>query len=37
VKTAGLDVNAESSAAVVGFDLHFDTLAKATIVGLYKY
>jgi Raf kinase inhibitor-like YbhB/YbcL family protein len=36
VKTERLDVNAESSAAVVGFNLHFNTLAKAAIMGLYK-
>jgi Raf kinase inhibitor-like YbhB/YbcL family protein len=36
VKTERLDVNAESSGAVVGFNLHFNTLAKAAIMGLYK-
>jgi Raf kinase inhibitor-like YbhB/YbcL family protein len=36
VKTAKLDVSADSSAAVVGFNLHFNTLAKAAIMGLYK-
>ena len=30
-----LDVDAQSSAAVVGFNLHFHTLAKATLTGLY--
>jgi Raf kinase inhibitor-like YbhB/YbcL family protein len=27
--------NASASAALVGFDLHFHTLAKATLIGLY--
>ena len=36
VKTEGLNVSADSSGAVVGFNLHFNTLAKATIMGLYK-
>ena len=36
VKTERLDVSAESSAAVVGYNLHFNTLAKAAIMGLYK-
>ena len=31
-----LGVNAETSAAVIGFQLHFNTLAKAAIMGLYK-
>ena len=31
-----LPVEADTSAAVVGFNLHFTTLAKATIMGLYK-
>jgi Raf kinase inhibitor-like YbhB/YbcL family protein len=31
-----LDVKADTSAAVVGFNLHFKTLAKAAIMGLYK-
>lgn len=31
-----LDVTAETSAAVIGFNLHFKTPAKATIMGLYK-
>jgi Raf kinase inhibitor-like YbhB/YbcL family protein len=31
-----LDVNADTSAAVVGFNLHFKTLAKATLMGLFK-
>ena len=30
------DVKADTSAAVVGFNLHFNTLAKAEIMGLYK-
>ena len=36
VKSDKLDVSADSSAAVVGFNLHFNTLAKAAIMGLYK-
>ncbi len=31
-----LDVKADTSAAVVGFNLHFKTLAKAAIMGLFK-
>jgi Raf kinase inhibitor-like YbhB/YbcL family protein len=31
-----LDVSADTSAAVIGFNLHFKTLAKAAIMGLYK-
>ena len=31
-----LDVKADTSAAVVGFNLHFNTLAKAEIMGLFK-
>jgi len=31
-----LPVNADTSAAVVGFYLHFNTLAKASLMGLYK-
>jgi hypothetical protein len=29
-------VKADNSAAVVGFNLHFATLAKAEIMGLFK-
>ena len=36
VKTDKLDVKADTSAAVVGFNLHFNTLAKAAIMGLFK-
>jgi Raf kinase inhibitor-like YbhB/YbcL family protein len=36
VKTDKLDVKADTSAAVVGFNLHFNTLAKASIMGLFK-
>ena len=36
VKTERLNVNADSSGAVVGFNLHFNTWAKAAIMGLYK-
>ena len=35
VDTDKLDGDANISAAVVGFQLHFHTLAKATITGLY--
>jgi Raf kinase inhibitor-like YbhB/YbcL family protein len=31
-----LPVKADTSAAVVGFNLHFNTLAKAMIMGLFK-
>ncbi len=31
-----LPVDADTSAAVVGFMLHFNTLEKATLMGLYK-
>jgi len=36
VKADKLDVKADTSAAVVGFNLHFNTLAKAAIMGLFK-
>jgi Raf kinase inhibitor-like YbhB/YbcL family protein len=36
VKTDKLDVKAGTSAAVVGFNLHFNTLARAEIMGLFK-
>ena len=36
VKADTLDVKPDSSAAVVGFNLHFNTLAKASIMGLFK-
>jgi Raf kinase inhibitor-like YbhB/YbcL family protein len=36
VKTDKLDVEAETSAAVVGFNLHFNTLARADIMRLFK-
>ncbi|GAC1322097.1 MAG: Raf kinase inhibitor-like protein YbcL [Chloroflexota bacterium] len=32
-----LPVTAETSAAVVGFQLHFNTLAKAELMGLFKH
>jgi Raf kinase inhibitor-like YbhB/YbcL family protein len=31
-----LQVTADTSAAVIGFQLHFNTLARAAILGLYK-
>jgi Raf kinase inhibitor-like YbhB/YbcL family protein len=31
-----LPVNEDTSAAVIGFQLHFNTLAKGAIMGLYK-
>lgn len=31
-----LNVTADTSAAVIGFQLHFNTLAKAAIMGLFK-
>jgi len=36
VGTEALPVKADTSAAVVGFQLNFNTLAKAAIMGLYK-
>jgi len=36
VDVARLDADEQSSAAVVGFNLHFHTLAKATLTGLYR-
>jgi Raf kinase inhibitor-like YbhB/YbcL family protein len=36
VSTDKLPVKADTSAAVVGFNLHFATLGKASIMGLYK-
>ena len=35
VKVDKLKLDAESSGAVVGFNLHFNTLAKAMVTGLY--
>jgi Raf kinase inhibitor-like YbhB/YbcL family protein len=32
-----LPVNADTSAALVGFQVNFHTLAKATLMGLYKW
>ena len=36
VSLAKLKVTADTSAAVVGFQLNFNTVAKATLMGLYK-
>jgi Raf kinase inhibitor-like YbhB/YbcL family protein len=36
VKMPRLPVTADTSAAVVGFHLHFNTLEKATLTGLYR-
>ncbi|HUI12889.1 MAG TPA: YbhB/YbcL family Raf kinase inhibitor-like protein, partial [Xanthobacteraceae bacterium] len=36
VKTDKLAVKSDTSAAVVGFNLHFNTLAKAELMGLFK-
>jgi len=36
VKTDKFDVKAETSSAVVGFNLHFNALARAEIMGLFK-
>ncbi len=36
VSLAELKVTADTSAAVVGFQLNFNTVAKATLMGLYK-
>jgi Raf kinase inhibitor-like YbhB/YbcL family protein len=37
VGAESLPVTADTSAAVVGFQLHFNTLAKAELMGLYKH
>ena len=36
VKTDKVDLKANTSAAVVGFNLHFNTLARAETMGLFK-
>jgi hypothetical protein len=36
VKQEALPVNADTSAAIVGFQLHFNTLAKATLTGKFQ-
>jgi phosphatidylethanolamine-binding protein (PEBP) family uncharacterized protein len=36
LNTDQLQVNADTSAAIVGFQMHFATLEKATLTGLYK-
>jgi len=36
VKEEKLAEEADTSAAVVGFNLHFNTLEKATLTGVYK-
>ena len=36
VSAESLPVKADTSAAVIGFQLHFNTIAKAAIMGLYK-
>jgi hypothetical protein len=36
VGAESLQVTADTSAAVIGFQLHLNTLAKAAIMGLYK-
>jgi Raf kinase inhibitor-like YbhB/YbcL family protein len=36
VKVDKLEVTADTSAAVVGFNLHFNTWARAEIMGLYR-
>ncbi len=37
VGVGNLPVTADTSAAVVGFQLHFNTLAKAELMGLFKH
>jgi Raf kinase inhibitor-like YbhB/YbcL family protein len=37
VGVEALEVNADTSAAVIGFMLNFNTIEKATIMGLYKH
>src|ERR1700757_2076457 len=36
VSAESLPVKADTSAAVIGFQLHFNTIARAAIMGLYK-
>ena len=36
VKEETLLVNADTSAAIVGFQLHFNTLAKAALIGTFE-
>jgi phosphatidylethanolamine-binding protein (PEBP) family uncharacterized protein len=36
VSVDALPVKADTSAAIVGFQLNFNTLAKGAIMGLYK-
>jgi Raf kinase inhibitor-like YbhB/YbcL family protein len=36
VGTDRLSVTADTSAAIIGFQLHFNTLARTAIMGLYK-
>jgi Raf kinase inhibitor-like YbhB/YbcL family protein len=36
VSTETLPVTADTTAAVVGYNLHFTTLEKASLMGLYK-
>ena len=36
VKQDALPVNADTSAAIVGFQLHFNTIEKATLTGVFK-
>jgi len=36
VGSESLQATADTSAAVIGFQLHFNTLAKAALMGLYK-
>jgi len=36
VDTERLDVTPENSGAVFGFNLHFHTLAKASVTGVYE-
>ena len=36
VKQDSLPVNADISAAVVGFNLHFNTIEKVTLTGVFK-
>lgn len=37
VSVEKLPVEADTPAAVVGFNLHFNTIAKTTLMGLYKH
>jgi hypothetical protein len=35
-KGEALQVNADTSAAIIGFQLHFNTVAKAALTGVFQ-